>query len=380
MTNKSCPVTILAAFFVICSASAPAYAKDQGVFLYGQFNYGLLRFDDGTIDKNYFVDSDASSSRVGLDIVMPDDPDGQLRFKFETSIGSKVSSSFSQLDDKFGWDYDVTKIRKAEAVYETSTTGIFYFGQGSMASDGALESDLSGTGVIATVSVADAAGGQLFRRADDTLSGIAFGEVTSSFDGSRRLRIRYDTPNLLAASDENNYLTLTAAVGREVLRDDDRTYADAAFYFGRNFSTLVWKTSGGWNWRDESDGFGGVSTSLLHNPTGLSGTLAAGISESDARYVYGKLGWEASLFGSDKHTTALSVDYYAGSDFGSGGSDTRSWSVALVQNFGRNFQAYAAYRRQEYEHDAASYKEGEGFIVGARLKYRFGLTGPTNSK
>ncbi len=73
--------------------------------------------------------------------------------------------------------------------------------------------------------------------------------------------------------------------------------------------------------------------SLLHQPTGLSITLAAGYSDKesvDGHYGYAKVSYQTDIFEAGK--TAFSVDAYFGRDIKGKGTDSDSYGVQVVQN------------------------------------------------
>ena len=75
------------------------------------------------------------------------------------------------------------------------------------------------------------------------------------------------------------------------------------------------------------------SISILHDPSGISLTVAAAYSDEaidDGRYGYVKLGYQTDFFEVGK--TAMSVDAYYGEDIAANGSDSTSFGAQLVQN------------------------------------------------
>ncbi|MGI9357140.1 MAG: porin [Rhizobiaceae bacterium] len=343
--------------------SSASYAED-GIFLYGHLNYGALHYDDGVDSKHFFVDNNNSNSRVGVDILLPKDDFGQLRFNFETSLGTTLSGSVSQLTgNDFDWDWQKTKLRKFELIYTSNDHGTLYLGQGSMATDGISYSDFSGTTVAATVSVKDTSGGQLFRINDGTLSDVSFGSAVTDFDGSRRFRVRYDTPAVAG-------FTLSCAYGQEILKDDNRDYVDVALRYAKQFGDFKVRAGAGYNWRSDGRRFAALSAGVLHDPTGLNATIVTGGDNDDATMLYGKLGVTRSLFGDDSYKTAISVDYYSGNDINGTSSETGSFGFAVVQNLGEHVELYGLYRTHDYDDIAGDYQQGEGIFIGARLKFR----------
>jgi hypothetical protein len=175
------------------AATRPSNDTGGSVTFYGQLSPTFQFFDDGTETYSNLADNANSNSRLGFNF--DQDLNGnRFRFTYEAAIGFPQTSEFSQEGDDPFWEWQVTDLRKAEVRYR-GAFGEVYLGQGSMATDGSAGADLFGTTIVGTVTMSDSAGSYQFRD-DDTknLSGIAIGDVFDDFDGSRRFRIRYDTP------------------------------------------------------------------------------------------------------------------------------------------------------------------------------------------
>ena len=157
---------------------------------------------------------------------------GTIRLKLETALGFSGSSSVTIDDNDFDIDLKRSDIRHIDLIYDTAGYWIVYLGQGSMASDGVSEFDLSGTGVITYASVSDLAGSIGFREKGAAPSATDVGAVFSDLDGARRLRARYDTPSV-------NGFTFSASYGEEWLdRSNDNDYADVAVRYSTDFQDL----------------------------------------------------------------------------------------------------------------------------------------------
>jgi hypothetical protein len=356
----------------LCLAALPASAQDltfshpsgATATFYGQINLTFQGVDDGVEHYEEFVDNSNSVSRLGLWIDVPMGGN-ELRFNLESGLGLKGTADTSQDDDLDWIDWQRTDIRKFEAVY-AGGFGALWLGQGSMATDGVAEIDNSGTSVVGYVNLADTAG-SFELRDDDELSGITIGDVFKDFDGGRRFRIRYDTPELSG-------LIVSAAYGEDVLADDDDAdYYDAALRYGFENDSIGVGAGVGYAWRDDDDETTEqliASGSFTHVPTGLNLTIAAGDSQSDdASYGYVKLGWIGDLVNSG--ATAVSVDYYDGSDFETSGSSSSSWGAQAVQSFDDlSLEAYVGYRDFSYDDNSdADYRDLSALLVGARWRF-----------
>jgi hypothetical protein len=344
-----------------------SFTNDNGTTatFYGQVNLTFQGVDDGEETYQNLVDNSNSPSRVGLWI------DGELwgnraRFNFETALGIKGTSETSQNEDADWFDWQRTDIRKLEIVY-SGDFGSVWAGQGSMATDGVAEIDNSGTSVVGYAALADTAGGFLFRDGP-ALSGVNIGSVFKDFDGPRRFRLRYDTP-------EYSGFTASAAVGDEVLSEtDDASYYDAALRYGYDDDVVSFDAGIGYSWKDD-DGVMteqlAASASGIHQPTGLNLTLAAGEQMSDeGQFLYAKIGWRGDVLAVGE--TALSADIYNGNDFGVSGSTSDSWGLQAVQQFSDyGLEAYLGYREYSYEVEAPGndYEELSAVLFGARWKF-----------
>ncbi len=66
----------------------------------------------------------------------------------------------------------------------------------------------------------------------------------------------------------------------------------------------------------------------------------------------------------------MSVDVFDGEDYNTNGSDSRSFGLALVQNFdAQNLEIYAAWRRHDYEAPGSNLEVLDSIAIGARLKF-----------
>ncbi|QIE55681.1 porin [Pikeienuella piscinae] len=350
---------------------APAMAGDlvftddsgASATLYGQINLTYQGVDDGEKTYNEFVDNSNSTSRVGLWVELPV-TEGLFRFNFETGLGLRNTAESSQNDNVDFFDWRETDIRKGEGVF-VSDFGSLWLGQGSMATDGLAEIDNSGTTLAGYVNLGDTAGSFQFRNGA-VLSGTSIGSAYKDFDGARRMRVRYDTPDFRG-------FMLSAAYGQEVLsKGDDADYYDAAIRYGLANDTIKLDAGLGYAWKDDSSNTEQImaSGSVVHLPTGLNITLSGGMADDNGgEFGYVKVGWKGELisFG----PSAISVDYYDGADFNVSGSDSSSWGIQAVQNFtDLNLEAYAGYRSFSFDDDTgANYHDIGTVLAGARWRF-----------
>jgi hypothetical protein len=334
--------------------------------LYGQFDPAFQYVDDGFDSYTAFVDNASSNSRIGFNL---EGQRGQtsLLFNFETAFGVRPSDGTSQTDLPPAIAWDRTDIRHLEVI-ASGPGGTVFFGQGRMATDGVTEFDLSGATLVTKTAVQDSAGGFFFREGDGTLSDIAISEVFTNLDGSRRFRLRYDTPAFQG-------FTLRAAAGIDVLReDDDGDYYDAAVVYSNTLGGVAVEGGVGYALRtapgvEDQDRVSGSVTALL--PGGLNFTFAAGrlLSGTEGSYVYGKVGYIARIL--DVGTTRFAVDYNIANDFDSVGSKGTTLGVGIVQQFADpNVEAYVGYQSYAFENaSGTSYADMSSLLVGARWRF-----------
>ncbi|MGV6847155.1 MAG: porin [Marinibacterium sp.] len=336
---------------------------------YGHLNGAVAAVDDGVETSANFADSAHSTSRFGFNIRRPVGA-SEFRFHFETALGFPSIALYDNdpttPDPTFDWTQE--DLRKVEISLGNPSWGRIWAGQGSMASDGAAEVDLSGTGLTNYVAVQDTAG--LFQfRSGAVLSGITIANVFNQFDGNgRRGRVRYDSPSFAR-------FVLSASAGRTILRRRvDSDSWDVALSYANTFDTGTRVSAKlAWFQQDNAgtliDGVTGSASVLFRS--GVNVTFASG-SRGRPSYVYGKIGLKRTIW--DIGPTAMAVDYYRGSDFGLSGAATQSssdaWGIGAVQTFADlNLEAYLGYRRYGFDDDVADYSDLSSVILGARWKF-----------
>ncbi|WP_298936113.1 porin [uncultured Ruegeria sp.] len=362
---------VLAATTALPAAAELKYENNSGgyVLLYGQLNPAIISVDDGQQTETRLLDNAISNSRVGLRLLQPFGSN-EFTFRFETALGLPSSSEWNQLGTDFsGWTR--SDIRHVDFGLKGSW-GKVSAGQGSMVSDGAAETDLSYVGTALYSFTNDENSGFFYRGTDGVLSDITVGDSSDNFDGSRRGRVRYDTPdlsgfsagiaygqNILSSSDDDDYYDV--GVGYETTFAGGIEFAASLAYAVRSRDD---------NSGDRKDTIGSASVLM---PSGLSFTFAAGtrdeeeVGVSDPSFWYGKIAYEGDWVSWGK--TGVGVDYYDGSDFESDGSSTKSWGVAVVQRIDSiNTDAYLKYRTHDFD-DGTSFDKNEAWVLGARWRF-----------
>ncbi|MFC3119332.1 porin [Jhaorihella thermophila] len=348
------------------AAAEMKYENGSGgsVVLYGQFNPAYQSVDDGVKSYSNLVDNTNSKSRVGL-WLRQEMANGTLSFNFETALGLRASAGMTQ-GSKPDWiNWNRKSLRKADFAWATDQYGKFSFGQGSMASDGIADIDLSGTSLAQYNGIGDTAGGYKFRTTAGAISTKTLGSAFPSFDGGRLGRVRYDTPSFSGFS-------VAVSYGEDILTvGSDKSVTDIAVRYSGEAGSF--KLRGALAYAETDPGAAAKfhdtigSFSALHD-SGFNVTVALGDRSNSGNYAYGKLGYQADWFAAGK--TALAVDYYDGDDMTVAGSQSKSWGIGAVQKFDRqNVEAYVAWRNYELSEPGTSYKDASSILAGARWKF-----------
>ncbi len=359
-------VAAITAGAAVPAAAQLRYENGNGgsALFYGQFDPAYLTFDDGVSSTGKLVDNVNSNSRVGFWLRQPM-ANGEFSFNFETALGLRPSDGLSQTSTPKAIDWSRTKLRKIDFAWQTDTYGKFYVGQGSMATDGVAENDFSGTTLVTYSAISDTAGSFRFRTAAGALSGVAIKNVFPNLDGGRRGRIRYDSPTF------GGGFSVAAAYGEEILTvGSNDKYTDIALRYSGEAGGVKMKGAIGFSRRDrngvDQDDTMGSFSALF--PSGFNVTVAAGSRKNSGDYTYGKVGYISNWFAVG--STAISVDYYRGSDFNSVGSTSKSLGIGAVQKFDNaNVEAYLGYRDYSLSETAVAYRDASSILFGARWKF-----------
>jgi predicted porin len=326
----------------------------------GHVNRAMNVVSDGKETKAYFVDNDNSESRINIVGTGKINEDLTLGSRLEVSISPNNAGIVSQVDEEAG---DFFEQRWAEVSLDSKRFGKLSLGRGYSATYGTGSSDLSGTNVITTSTIADLAGGMFFRQSsDDSLTDITIRDAFNDFNGlSRKNRIRYDSPKFYGF-----HLAMSAI-------SDDRY--DAGLYWGGQGYGLKAVAAAGIAdlSEDDTDFQYSGSFSFLHEDTGLNLSLSAGGKkrdvQDDATNYFVKAGWLADLFSFGK--SAFSVDYTLGENLPTDDDDGYSFGIAAVQQFNDyGAELYAMYRLYSLDRDVDADVHDIGVSsIGLRVKF-----------
>lgn len=291
--------------------------------VYGQVNRMLLSANDGSESRLFHADNDMSSTRVGFKGKAKMDGGWSAGTTIEAQIESNSSSKVHLGDD--GDDVNTGKEsfseRKLEFWVKNKGAGKFSVGQGSTASDGVAEADLSGTGVISGSGSGGAMGADV-KFVDS--NGERTKKVDAIFDNldgqSRKDRLRYDSPSF-------GGFQISSSIQSD--KDDGESGPwDLALRYGADLDGFEVEAVAA-QWTNGDDTGMGASASVLA-PSGTSVTLAYSTEEDgddSARFTYGKLGQKFDI--SSVGGTAVSVGFM---DAENADGDTGSYyDLAVVQ-------------------------------------------------
>ncbi|MBT5675324.1 MAG: porin [Rhodospirillaceae bacterium] len=299
--------------------------KDTELSISGQVNRMVFYADNGDQARWFHADNDRSSTRlrfVGkskLDDVWSAGSNIEVQFEsnstgdvtIDQNTATAASNSFTE--------------RKLELWFSNKDLGKLTFGQGPSASDGSVEEDLSGTGVISAAGFADLGTSLLFRVSGTggTSSGVTVGSLFSDQDGlSRDDRLRYDTPTFAGTKLSTSWV------------DGDEW--DVAARYGREFDgTEVALAASYWDAAPTSQktGFGLSASVKAPFGTSLTGSYSSEDLEAagrdDEEFWYVKLGHDFKM--NDLGGTAVSVNYAETQDQGANNREGSFYSLAAVQ-------------------------------------------------
>jgi predicted porin len=273
----------------------------------GHVNKAVLGWDDGFEDNAYVVGNKNDQTNVSFT--------GEAEISKGWKAGYDLTIRFTDnLSDAV--DQDVADAGSGFFLWqshwwiESEKLGKFSAGLASRVTDTAPETDFSEAGVAGYAGVQDIGGAFILRRADNDFAELTWGDVYNHFNGDTANIVRYDSPEIAG-------FIASASWGEDDVWDIGLRYATEGRGF--KFEGVIAYTEvtdgtdeviGNPNGLDQNTLVG--SFSILHEPSGLNVTFAAGHREwqgtvidadgvartpEDTEYVYGKLGWLAKLNG-----------------------------------------------------------------------------------
>ncbi len=350
--------------------NAPRHVMAKFV-LYGQIDRALMFADDGFDDAIMFVDNDNSSSRFGITVKVPLTnwltAGGKYETEIELNSSARVTLQNHTADPKIN-------LRNLEAWVEAQLTEDVKFrmtlGQGSSASDGTSERDLSGTKVIGYSGIA--AGGSAIRfRNSGTMAvtGFRVGKVFNNLDGFSRVeRLRGD-------------LTIGAVKIAASIIDPGRDRYDVAAFVNHTFADTVKilaAISHGEDMQTAGANFSQTSgsVSVLHIPTGVSLTGASGVRNSEVvgrdnrNFYYGKLAITRGFF-PEIGDTSIGADFFHTENALTNNDEGDSYGIFAVQKIDDyKAEIFVLYRQFDYMRVGTPTSDVQVFMTGARFKFK----------
>ncbi len=332
------------------------------------------------------ADGDQSSTRVRLR-GKANAPGGwkveaRIEFELENNDSNGTRDATPNLDD--------LNFRKLRIKFSHKRYGAISIGREDTATNGIAELDLSGSTVAMYSDVETVGGGFVHVNAVNGVTGSAAGQTIAAswnnFDGSsRRDLIRYDTPKFFGF-----WVSASHANG-------DRLSV-AIRYVGSFFGLKDFKLAAGFGYDylpgegASAPGSGFVagdatgprqqyagSVSVLHKPSGLSITFAAGTqtrggaARENPWSVYTKLGWQTKALLPRLGKTIIMADAFYAREVSAVGDRFKGFGIGLVQKIDEaSTEIYVVYRLYDL-HKAAIASRGQSTIhvvmVGSRLKF-----------
>lgn len=360
--------TALAAALMAAATQAGAGIKNgqdtMQVVLGGQVNRALLYVDDGKDSDAQHVDNENDSTRFFMEA------EGRLSEAATVGLNITLTARSNPSNEA---TYPETEQASSNVIDEDTLEfflrhkrfGTLYLGQGSTATDGISETDLSGTGVAGYSSISDVAGGYKFvNSSTGARSGPAIADVADNLDGLGTVdRVRWDSPEIGGFQ-----LRLGSATSGAV--DTALTYAGdfggaqveaAVGYF--NASSMTDNVEGGVS--------GSVSVRLAN---GVNGSVAAGrrghpaAGRDDPTFVYVKLGHSLSL--NSLGATSFALDYGRFDDFAQNGDTMNTIGFQAVQEIeGTGVQFYLAVRNHSLDRTGTSYDDILAVMAGGYVPF-----------
>lgn len=358
----------------------------------GHVNQGILVWDDGKDSDAYVVsNSNDDVAMFRFEGTAKISSGWSAGYLIEIEVGSANSGDVSQLDDDAGSGVDISE---SSMFIESEQFGRLTWGFTGQASDGAPEVDLSGAGYVGYAAIADVAGGFQLRLANGNLSGITLGGVFDDLNGDTYNIIRYDTPTI-------GGFTLSASWGEDDLWDVALNYAKALGDFEIAAAIAYTENNDGENGGAKADQETVAgSFSVLHDPTGLNFTFAAGTrdfnneprrDEATFYYIkgglyrqfnslgktafYGEFGQFDDMFFTDNASalTGTATDMVTG-------SDAKVYGLGMVQYIdAAAMQVYIGYRHYEVDFEvvdvngaavaSAGVEDFDTLMVGGRIEF-----------
>lgn len=338
--------------------------KTMKLVVSGHVNRAVVLADNGTTSGFHHVTTSFSQTRVRWIGTGKINDDVSAMTYIE--MGNNPSNSNVQdLGDNGDQDGNALSDRFAEIRLTSKSMGKLYMGQGSSATDGVSEADLSGTGIISLNGLGTLISGDETFQSNGAASNGNVDTHFTNFDGnSRQDRIRYDTPKFggmqVSIGHSNNdewgvALRYGASIGSMKIKaaiahtDQSHTSAD-----GLTFN------------------HGAVSVLF---PQGISLTVGAADQDNEAggandseEWRYAKIGYKFK--GSNVGQTRLFADISQNKDRAAAGNDAEYISFGIVQIVEPlGAELYGVYRQFSLDTTGTDPDDVTSLAAGMRFKF-----------
>lgn len=367
----------------------------------GHVNQAILFWDDGDESDAYVVgnaNDDLTIFRLEGDAKI--NAGWRAGYLIELEVNNASSAEVDQTNDDGASELGISEV---SMFIESEQLGKITWGLTGQPSDGVPEIDLSGAVYAGYAAIADVGGGFQWRLSNGALSGVTLGDVFDDLNGDALNIIRYDTPTIAG-------FTLSAAWGEDDILDVALTFEKALGDF--DVAAGIAYTDNRDNDEDDNpldqETLAG-SISVLHTPTGLNITFAAGERQfndtparRDANFyyvkagifqrfntlgktaIYGEFGQYNDMFynnGADGAAEAeISTALTGGAANIITGSEAKVFGIGLVQYIdAAAMQLYVAYRHHEINFDAVDagnnavaangIKDFDSVLMGGRIEF-----------
>jgi len=352
--------------------------RKVSVTVSGHVGHNIMWWDDGVRSDTYIGDGGNIYSRfrfVGTAKVSPSVTAG---FLYEFGINGNAIGAMNQTiggDDLGGASAPL--LRDSTVWLEHKQLGRIKLGHGSTATDNLILIDLGGMGSADTPDLPLYVGG-MFVTSGGAHTATTWGNVLTggeSWDTSRRNHVLYQSPTLIG-------FTLQAAVAED-------NYWDVALRYAGEFGGFRIAAGIGYQEDTELDGLTGAldcttncgeketqlkgSASILHVPTGLFATFAAGqrdrdVANTDGNFWYVAGGISQNFFGYGK--SVLFGEYSEHSALASIGTVTH-WGLGVTQYVdAADMHVFLTYKNFSYDGaDILGAGDLQTVIGGARINF-----------
>lgn len=338
--------------------------KTMKLVVSGHVNRAVVLADNGTTSGFHHVTTSFSQTRVRWIGTGKINDDVSAMTYIEMG-NNNSNSNVQDLGDNGDQDGNALSDRFAEIRITSKSMGKLYMGQGSSATDGVSEADLSGTGIISLNGLGTLISGDETFQSNGAASNGNVDTHFTNFDGnSRQDRIRYDTPK---------FGGMQVSIGHS---NNDEW--GVALRYGASIGGMKVKAALGHTDQSHTsaDGitFNHGAVSVLF-PQGISLTVGAADQDNEAggandseEWRYAKIGYKFK--GSNVGQTRLFADISQNKDRAGAGNDAEYISfgiVQIVEPLGAEF--YGVYRQFSLDTTGTDPDDVTSLAAGMRFKF-----------